>query len=123
MVTSSLHPLSKFINRAGLFELIQSSRMPKAQEFKQWINSDLLPKLCDYGKYEMAVDAPVQIAEGMNAVHAATHNGREALWMKDLQVFKEIIVQKDKKIDHLTTSTEPIIVIKITTIKPSKLTN
>ncbi|QHB21805.1 Bro-i [Artaxa digramma nucleopolyhedrovirus] len=30
----TLHPLSKFINRAGLFELIQASRMPKAQEFR-----------------------------------------------------------------------------------------
>ncbi|QWO71651.1 BRO [Orgyia pseudotsugata single capsid nuclopolyhedrovirus] len=68
-LASSLHPQSKFINRAGLFELIQASRMPKAQEFKNWINSDLLPKLCDNGKYDMVIDAPADIAYGMNAVH------------------------------------------------------
>lgn len=98
MVTSSLHPHSKFINRAGLFELIQASRMPKAQDFKKWINSDLLPKLCDEGKYDMAVDASVDIAQGMNAVHVATNDSKEAPWVKDLQVFKEIIVEKDKKL-------------------------
>ncbi|ALD88501.1 BRO-B [Helicoverpa armigera nucleopolyhedrovirus] len=70
-ITSSLHPKSKFINRAGLFELIQASRMPKAKEFRDWINSDLLPKLCDDGKYDMATDAPVGIAMGMNAVHTS----------------------------------------------------
>ncbi|GIY22387.1 hypothetical protein CEXT_514971 [Caerostris extrusa] len=34
---------SKFINRAGLFELIDKSRMPRAIEFKHWVNNDLLP--------------------------------------------------------------------------------
>lgn len=81
MVTSSLHPQSKFINRAGLFELIQASRMPKALEFKNWINSVLLPKLCDDGSYDMARDAPMEIGNAMNAVHAVTHDGRDAPWM------------------------------------------
>ncbi|BBB16567.1 Bro12 [Heliothis virescens ascovirus 3j] len=81
MVTSSLHPQSKFINRAGLFELIQASRMPKALEFKNWINSVLLPKLCDDGSYDMARDAPMEIGNAMNAVHAVTHDGRYAPWI------------------------------------------
>ncbi|AXN77273.1 bro8 [Heliothis virescens ascovirus 3i] len=81
MVTSSLHPQSKFINRAGLFELIQASRMPKALEFKNWINSVLLPKLCDDGSYDMARDAPMEIGNAMNAVHAVTHDGIDAPWM------------------------------------------
>lgn len=97
-ITSSLHPMSKFINRAGLFELIQSSRMPKAQEFRNWINSDLLPKLCDDGKYDMVTDAPIEIIDGMNAIHAATTNGVEAPWMKDLSELKQIIVKKDELI-------------------------
>ncbi|AJD09209.1 baculovirus repeated namegeneORF [Condylorrhiza vestigialis mutiple nucleopolyhedrovirus] len=96
---ASLHSKSKFINRAGLFELIQSSRMPKAQQFKQWINTDLLPKLCDKGEYSMAVDAPAQIAEGMNAVHAVTNDGQEAPWMKDLKFYKDELVKRDIAIE------------------------
>lgn len=103
MTSSSVQAKSKFINRAGLFELIQASRMPKAQEFKNWINSDLLPKLCDDGKYDMATDAPMEISSGMNAVHAAT-NGTEAPWMKDLAHLKTTIVEKDRKINELTVA-------------------
>lgn len=103
-ITSSLHPKTKFINRAGLFELIQSSRMPKAQEFKNWVNSDLLPKLCDNGEYNMAKDAPVDVALGMNAVHAVTNDGREAPWLKDMECLKTTIVEKDRKIEDLTVA-------------------
>ncbi|AYD68169.1 bro7 [Heliothis virescens ascovirus 3h] len=98
----TLHPMSKFINRAGLFELIQASRMPKAQEFRDWINSDLLPKLCDDGKYDMAADAPEGIAMGMNAVHAITNEGKEASWMKDLHELRDAVVQKDKIIEAIS---------------------
>ncbi|BAG74626.1 baculovirus repeated ORF c [Helicoverpa armigera NPV NNg1] len=98
----TLHPLSKFINRAGLFELIQASRMPKAKEFRDWINSDLLPKLCDDGKYDMATDAPVGIAMGMNAVHAIANDGADAPWMKDLHELRTAVVQKDKIIEAIS---------------------
>nr|AMO27816.1 BRO-L [Lymantria dispar multiple nucleopolyhedrovirus] len=97
-----IQPKSKFINRAGLFELIQASKMPRAQEFKQWISSNLLPKLCQEGEYSMSKDAPSDIAQGMNAVHAATNEGREAPWMKDLEVYKQNIVEKNEKIESLT---------------------
>ncbi|ACH69462.1 BRO [Pseudalatia unipuncta granulovirus] len=98
MTSHTIQAKSKFINRAGLFELIQSSRMPKAQEFRNWINSDLLPKLCDDGKYDMVTDAPIEIIDGMNAIHAATSNGVEAPWMKDLSELKRVIVKKDELI-------------------------
>jgi len=61
-----------FINKAGLFELIDKSRMPKAIEFKSWINNNLLPKLCDTGKYSMVTDAPMEQAAQMNAIHQLT---------------------------------------------------
>ena len=96
---ASLHSKSKFINRAGLFELIQASRMPKAQQFKQWINANLLPTLCDQGEYNMAVDAPAEIAAGMNAVHAITNDGQEALWHKDLKFYKNELVKRDNAIE------------------------
>ncbi|AFL64870.1 bro-a [Mamestra brassicae multiple nucleopolyhedrovirus] len=95
-ITSSLHPKTKFINRAGLFELIQSSRMPKAQEFKNWINSDLLPKLCNDGDYNMVKDAPIDITQSMNVIHSVTNDGKEALWLKDLSELKQIVALKDQ---------------------------
>ncbi|ADD73737.1 BRO-A [Lymantria xylina nucleopolyhedrovirus] len=94
-LTSSLHPQTKFINRAGVFELINSSEMPAAKRFKQWNANDLLPTLCQEGEYSMSKDAPSDIAQGMNAVHAATNEGREAPWIKDLNYLKEIICKKD----------------------------
>ncbi|AIE47748.1 bro [Peridroma alphabaculovirus] len=96
MTSLSIQAKSKFINRAGLFELIQASKMPKAQEFRNWINSDLLVKLCDTGEYHMQTDAPADIAEGMNAVHVATNDGKEAPWMKDLSELKQIVALKDQ---------------------------
>ncbi|ABQ51960.1 bro-1 [Spodoptera litura granulovirus] len=78
----SLHPYSKFINQAGLFELIQSSCMPKAQQFKDWVTSKLLTRLCKTGKYSMTDNAPAQINDAMNTIHAATNEGTQAPWIK-----------------------------------------
>nr|QOI08509.1 BRO-A protein [Helicoverpa armigera SNPV]QOI08513.1 BRO-A protein [Helicoverpa armigera SNPV] len=93
---------TKFINRAGVFELINASDMPGAKRFQAWNNNDLLPTLCQEGEYKMARDAPANIAHGMNAVHVATNEGVAAPWMKDLDHLKTVIVEKDRKIDDLT---------------------
>lgn len=104
-VTSSyVQAKSKFINRAGLFELIQASKMPKAQEFKQWVNSDLLGKLSDTGEYRMQTDAPTSASEAMNVIHKICNNGQEASWREELNEFKHIIKTKDNKINELTLS-------------------
>nr|QCQ67603.1 BRO-B [Lymantria dispar multiple nucleopolyhedrovirus] len=103
-LTSSLHPQTKFINTAGVFELIDASEMPAAKRFKQWNTNDLLPSLCQEGEYSMSKDAPSDIAQGMNAVYSATNEGREAPWMKDLTHMKTTIVEKDRKINELTTA-------------------
>ncbi|AJP09130.1 anti-repressor Ant [Heliothis virescens ascovirus 3f] len=63
---------TKFINRAGMFELIMSSRMPRARNFQRWVFSDLLPKLCQNGHYDMRTEAPKTIVDSMNVVRALT---------------------------------------------------
>ncbi|AXU41584.1 BRO-I [Alphabaculovirus altermyunipunctae] len=98
----SIQAKTKFINTAGVFELINASEMPAAKKFRSWENNDLLPTLCHEGEYSMAKDAPADIAMGMNAVHAATNDGADAPWMKDMDYFKNVIVEKDNKIDKLT---------------------
>lgn len=95
---------TKFINQAGLFELINASKMPAAKQFQAWNTGKLLPKLCQEGEYNMAKDAPVDVALGMNAVHAVTNNGREAPWLKDMECLKTAIVEKDRKIEDLTVA-------------------
>ncbi|AMF83837.1 bro-B [Cnaphalocrocis medinalis granulovirus] len=100
--SSNIQAKTKFINRAGVFELINASDMPAAKRFKAWNTNELLPTLCQEGEYSMATDAPSDIAVGMNAVHVATNDGADAPWMKDLAHLKTAIVEKDKKIDTLT---------------------
>ncbi|ADB84398.1 Bro [Apocheima cinerarium nucleopolyhedrovirus] len=90
---------TKFINQAGVFELINASNMPNAKRFKAWNNNDLLPTLCQEGEYSMVKNASVDMAQGMNAVHAATNNGKEAPWIKDLTQLKQIIQKKDEIIE------------------------
>lgn len=41
----TLHPMTKFINEAGLYELILKSKMPNAKDFKNWVIEHLLPTL------------------------------------------------------------------------------
>ncbi|ADD73818.1 BRO-I [Lymantria xylina nucleopolyhedrovirus] len=95
-LTSSLHPQTKFINTAGVFELIDASEMPAAKRFKQWNANNLLPTLCQEGEYSMSKDAPSDIAQGMNAIHVATNEGREAPWAKDLEFYKSALAKRDE---------------------------
>nr|QPD01950.1 BRO-L [Lymantria dispar multiple nucleopolyhedrovirus]QPD02124.1 BRO-L [Lymantria dispar multiple nucleopolyhedrovirus] len=87
---------TKFINTAGVFELISASDMPAAKQFKQWNANNLLPTLCQEGEYSMSKDAPVDIAQGMNAIHVATNEGREAPWAKDLEFYKSALAKRDE---------------------------
>nr|WIE95337.1 hypothetical protein [Microctonus hyperodae filamentous virus] len=102
LVLKGIHPQSKFINRAGIFELINASKMPKAKEFRNWINAELLPQLCDNGDYNMKKDAPQQIQQAMNVVHQVTNDGESVSWMENdkMQVLqlKLELSQKDNVI-------------------------
>nr|AFS51904.1 DekiORF26 [Dendrolimus kikuchii nucleopolyhedrovirus] len=98
---------TRFINQAGVFELISASEMPAAKRFKQWNANDLLPKLCQEGEYSMVEDAPQDIAEGMNVVHAATNEGVEASWAKNLEFYKSALVKKTKPWPRRTRLSPP----------------
>jgi len=41
----------QFINESGLYSLILSSKLPKAQEFKHWVTSEVLPSIRKTGSY------------------------------------------------------------------------
>lgn len=44
---------SKFINEAGINDLITNCKNPRALEFRQWVNGQVLPTLRRNGKYSM----------------------------------------------------------------------
>lgn len=39
LITSSIHPRTKFINRAGVIELMMNSQMEYARQFRYWLSS------------------------------------------------------------------------------------
>ncbi|GIY83029.1 hypothetical protein CDAR_202971 [Caerostris darwini] len=58
--------------------------MPRAIEFKHWVNNDLLPTLCETGEYSMVTDAPVAQAAQINAIHQVTSvNGEPSTWYQE----------------------------------------
>nr|WIE95297.1 hypothetical protein [Microctonus hyperodae filamentous virus] len=77
--------------------------MPKAEEFRKWVDADLLPKLCDEGTYDMTQDAPPSIQQAMNVVHQVTNAGASSSWMENdkvkiLQLEKQLLEYEMKQI-------------------------
>lgn len=48
----SKHPHTIFINEAGLYSLIMSSKQEKAKRFKKWVTSEVLPSIREFGYYK-----------------------------------------------------------------------
>lgn len=44
-------PIRVFINLSGLLTLIGKSRMPKAEDFRDWINEEVIPSIYQTGAY------------------------------------------------------------------------
>ena len=46
-----MQPHSIFINESGLYSLILSSKMPKAEKFRDWVTSKVFPSIRQTGTY------------------------------------------------------------------------
>ena len=53
------------INESGFYSLVMGSKLPRAKEFKHWVNSEVLPSIRKTGSYSMPNNA---IAESFDAV-------------------------------------------------------
>jgi prophage antirepressor-like protein len=53
--SKNLKPHVIFINQTGLFDLISTSRMPEAREFRQWLANDVIPSIYKNGSYSIPV--------------------------------------------------------------------
>jgi prophage antirepressor-like protein len=52
-VTINKHPNTVYVSESGMYELLLSSRMEKAEKFKKWITRDILPSIRKYGYYKL----------------------------------------------------------------------
>ena len=46
-----LHPDTVFINKFGIFDLLNRSRMPLARQFRKWLVEEVLPSIINVGYY------------------------------------------------------------------------
>jgi prophage antirepressor-like protein len=67
---------SVFINQAGLFELMNKSTMPKAKEFQNWVNGDVLPKLTKNEVYNM-YEAPIEQQQQIKSVNLLVNESKQ----------------------------------------------
>lgn len=49
----NMQPHAIFINESGLYSLMLSSKMPKAEKFRNWVTSEVLPSIRKTGSYEI----------------------------------------------------------------------
>jgi len=59
------------IDETGLYRLVLRSRMPKAEEFMDWVTEDILPSIRKTGKYETATDNPAKMLHAEQKQNAA----------------------------------------------------
>ena len=52
------HRFKLFINESGLFSMIFGSKLEKAQEFRHWVTSEVLPDLLKSGLFIMMAKKP-----------------------------------------------------------------
>ena len=84
-----------FINEAGLYELINSSRKPNAKAFQEWITNELLPKLQQGSKECDMTDAPPIIQYQMQQISSILDENES-------ENLKYLKVQMDRMMDMIT---------------------
>ena len=113
----SKHQLRKntpFINLAGLFKIIMSSRKKNISKFIDWISEDLLPKILIDGFYKLNKDTHTNINEKINNIVGeyeerlkSIHVENNKLIQKTLMLetenlkLKKILTKKEKSKPYL----------------------
>jgi prophage antirepressor-like protein len=68
-IVTDKHPHSIYINESGLYSLLLSSRLKKAQKFKDWITHDVIPSIRKYGYYKLKNDYNTEINDLMEKLN------------------------------------------------------
>lgn len=77
------------VSEAGMYELILTSRLPKAKEFKRWVKHDVLPAIRKTGSY--SVDMPKTFPEALRAYADELERREQA--EKELQQYATVLGQ------------------------------
>ncbi|QYC92698.1 Baculovirus repeated ORF 2 [Trabala vishnou gigantina nucleopolyhedrovirus] len=88
-----LQPHTILITKEGVIQLIMKSKLPYAVELQAWLLEEVIPQVLCTGKYQPAL---------------ATNHGQEAPWIKDLEIYKRAIEEKDRVIAAKTDENQQL---------------
>jgi len=88
------------INESGIYALIQKSKTIYAEEFKKWLNEEVLPEIRKTGSFTSAPEVAKEI-NAINSVHENEVMGVKFDTKEEVEAqFQEIIKEKDKIIEE-----------------------
>lgn len=94
-----IHPDSILINEVGLYSLILKSKLPKAQEFEDWVTSDVLPSLRKKGTYTLSEEKQEEFKQfNLKLKEAEEHNKRLQLECDRIKETNNVLEKKNKKL-------------------------
>lgn len=103
-------PTTKFINMAGLFDLINGSKNVKGSKFRDWINHNVLPQLWQIGN-DKKLDNIVEntgemhgLLSGMTKVMGAVHGMAQLSAQRDEQIMRLICNSASTIVDMIQQS-------------------
>lgn len=100
-----MHPETTFVNETGMNMFVLRSRMPKAEQFAEWVCGEVLPSIRKNNKYEIKQENnPYQ---ELNMYMKKQIDGMKS----EIQECKQTIQQKDSEISKL--------IANVFTMKPS----
>ena len=70
-------PDTVYINESGLYKLLIRSRMKKAETFQTWLIEQALPKLRQYGKYEVDIKTHAKIKKLNHKISLLTKSNKQ----------------------------------------------
>lgn len=104
----SLRPNSLFLTVAGLFQLIRGSRLPRAAEFRRWIDNDVLPTLFERQEYNLQRDVPSPMAEAVSGFRSLAGLDVSRPELSPASSVPTIDSAPDSAIDHPSCSSSVI---------------
>ena len=57
------------INEYGLYDLIMSSPLPQAKEFKKWVTHEVLPSIRKTGNYSLSNNLPTEVNQMLDCIN------------------------------------------------------
>jgi prophage antirepressor-like protein len=105
---NNIQAKSKFINEAGLFELIGKSDKDKAEDFKKWVYNDLLPTLRSDSEYNIR-NAPPMVQQQMEAISSVVDGNQFEFLKREMQEQRMEMQEQRSQIGTLVASLNQLV--------------